>query len=59
MPTPNKGENRQSFMSRCMKQVNEEEDKKDWEQDRQVAYCYELWQGRDSTSKDSTTKESE
>jgi hypothetical protein len=43
MPTPNKNETKQEFISRCIKQVSNEDDKQDWGQDRIQAYCYSLW----------------
>lgn len=44
MPRPKSGESKSDFMSRCVSQVHNESDKKDWENDRVVAYCNSLWE---------------
>ena len=42
MPRPLEGESKDTFISRCIGYVSKE--KKDWEQDQVVAYCYSIWE---------------
>ena len=47
LPTPNKGEKRSDFVSRCMSQIGDE----DKPQDQKLAICYSQWKNKKKESK--------
>lgn len=48
MPNPDNYDSMEEFIAACIRQVNSEEDKRDWPRKRKLGYCYGLWENRES-----------
>ena len=48
MPTPNKNETKEEFISRCVSYVAKE--KPEMERDQTLAYCFSLWEENSSAA---------
>jgi len=52
MPTPRKDETKSEFVTRCMQDIADEEDKKDWTKEHKLGFCYGLWKEHIKSSMD-------
>ena len=43
MPTPRKDETRNEFVTRCMQDISDEEDKQGWTKHHKLGFCFGLW----------------
>lgn len=56
MPSPNEGEERGSFISRCMSDLDDEEEWTDRPRDEKLRHCYQLWYGEETGETEPTSE---